>query len=146
MGAIGDALSEYARPLLEQTDGSVDDLNKAMQLSMMCYNLALLPGDKQDEMLSGMQGQLNMDDVEFQDFKDSLVLPMIRRHHEMFPQMSNRRGVSDFVSDEKPIRASRQTIPVAQAPKAPAVALDPYASCPCNSGKKYKFCCRIKKN
>ena len=49
MGAIADAIVAYAQPLLDATDGSVEEMNKAFTLSSLCYNLALLPEDRRDE-------------------------------------------------------------------------------------------------
>jgi hypothetical protein len=44
MGALAEALVAYAQPLIDQTDGSLEQLNKAFAISQLCYNLALLPG------------------------------------------------------------------------------------------------------
>jgi hypothetical protein len=46
MGAIADAFVAYARPLLDQTDGSEEQLNRAFAISQLRYNLALLPDDR----------------------------------------------------------------------------------------------------
>ena len=45
MGAIADAFAAYAQPLLDQTDGSEEQLNKAFTISQLCYNLALMQED-----------------------------------------------------------------------------------------------------
>ena len=95
MGAIAEAFAAYAQPLLDQTDGSEGQLNKAFAISQLCYNLALMPEDSRDQMLSEMRLSLEMDDEEFDDFRRSIVVPMIRRHQEMFPQMHGR-GSTDF--------------------------------------------------
>ena len=94
MGAIADAFAAYAQPLIDQTDGSEGQLNKAFSISQLCYNLALMPEESRDQMLSEMRLSLKMDDEEFDDFRRSIVVPMIRRHQEMFPQM-HRRGSTD---------------------------------------------------
>jgi len=41
MGAIAEAMVAYAQPLLDQTDGSTDQMNKAFALGQLCWNLAL---------------------------------------------------------------------------------------------------------
>ena len=46
MGALAEAFVAYAQPLLDQTDGSEEQLNKAFAISQLCYNLALLPDDR----------------------------------------------------------------------------------------------------
>ena len=57
MGAIAEAIVAYAQPLLDQTDGSVEQLNKAMTISQLCWNLALQPEDGRDQMLSEMRAK-----------------------------------------------------------------------------------------
>ena len=46
MGAIAEAFVAYAQPLIDQTDGSLEQMNKAFAISQLCYNLALLPDDE----------------------------------------------------------------------------------------------------
>ncbi|HVA47670.1 MAG TPA: SEC-C metal-binding domain-containing protein [Pirellulales bacterium] len=141
MGAFGEAFAAYAKPLLDQTDGSQEDLSKALTLSQLCYNLALLPADQQDAAIADMQSSLDMDDEEFDDFRRSLIEPMIRRHGEMFPRM-HQRGFT-AASRSSPAPKARMAMPV-QGTHQPAqkhAKIDRYAPCPCNSGKKYKFCC-----
>jgi hypothetical protein len=140
MGAIAEAFAAYAQPLLDQTDGSLEQLNKAFSITQLCYNLALLPEDRRDTTLGEMQPALNMDDDEFDEFRRSIVAPMIRRHQEMFPLMHRRFAM---------IASQRSPSPPAQ-PRIAAIAetsppADRYAPCPCNSGEKYKFCCGAKR-
>ena len=136
MGAIAEALVAYAQPLLDQTDGSEEQLNKAFTISQLCFNLALLPEDSRDTTLSEMRPTLEMDDEEFDAFRRSIVVPMIRRHQEMFPQMHRR--VSTDPSQSGP---SLRAHPRMAAPAEKYPGTDRYAPCPCNSGQKYKFCC-----
>lgn len=139
MGAIAEAFAAYAQPLLDQTDGSAEDLQKALTLSQLCYNLALIPEDSRDQALSGMKSDLKMDDKEFDDFRRSIVVPMIRRHQEMFPQMHGRdtTNVSPGGISPPPWLQARPRM----APAEAYPGTDRYAPCPCNSGRKYKFCC-----
>ena len=94
MGALAEAIVAYAQPLIDQTDGSVEQLNKAFAASQLCYNLALLPDDKQEKAISELQSGMEMDDEEFSLFRRSIIVPMIRRHQEMFPRM-HRPGSTD---------------------------------------------------
>ena len=130
------SVAAYAQPLLDQTDGSEGQLNKAFAISQLCYNLALMPEDSRDQMLSEMRLSLKMDDEEFDDFRRSIVVPMIRRHQEMFPQM-HRRVSTDSSQSGPALRARPRRAAAAEA----YPGTDRYAPCPCNSGKKYKFCC-----
>jgi hypothetical protein len=52
MGAIAEGFLAYAQPLLDQTDGSEEGLNKAFAISQLCFNLALLPDDRRDATLA----------------------------------------------------------------------------------------------
>ncbi len=135
MGAIAEAFVAYAQPLLDETDGSQEQLSKAFALSQLCYNLALFPEDR-DQTLSKIQASLNMDDDEFDDFRRSIVDPMIRRHQEMFPLM-HRRVATDLLQSSPSPRAQSGT--PTSGEKYPGT--DRYAPCPCDSGEKYKFCC-----
>lgn len=141
MGVIAEAFVAYAQPLLDQTDGSEEQLNTAFTISQLCYNLALLPEDGRDRAMREMRTSLEMDDEQFDEFRRSVVLPMIRRHQEMFPRM-HRRDATEFShvgpSPTGPSLGARQTKPVRSAAYP---GTDPYAPCPCNSGRKYKFCC-----
>lgn len=136
MGAIAEAIVAYAQPLLDDTDGSVEEMNKAFSMAQFCYNLAILPEESRNEMLGTMQEQLAMDDEEFEGFRSSLVDRMIRRHEKMFPFMHRRASPFAFHDNDSRYEHPRVT----SAAENQAVT-DRYAPCPCNSGKKYKFCC-----
>ena len=139
MGAIAEAFVAYAQPLLDQTDGSEEQLNRAFAISQLCYNLALLPADGRDEMLGEMQGTLGMAAEEFEAFRQSIIVPMIRRHEEMFPGL-HRRGPTNPAPSSPSLQApARKARPGEKYP-----GTDRYAPCPCGSGEKYKFCCGAK--
>ena len=140
MGAIAEAFVAFAQPLLDQTDGSQEQMKKAFTISQLCYNLALLPEDRRDQRLSEMQPTFQMDDEEFDEFRRSIVVPMIQRHHEMFPLMHRR--VSTEPSQSGPSLPPHPKM-AASGEKYPGT--DRYAPCPCNSGEKYKFCCGVKR-
>lgn len=135
MGAIADAIFEYARPLIDDTDGSLEELNKALELSQACWNLAILPEEDRQAGLENMRRECPFTAAEFADFERSLLQPMIRRHEEMFPGLHRRQRFATPDGDELlPARLAKRL------PKAnPQVGR--YDPCPCNSGKKYKFCC-----
>ena len=139
MGALADAFVAYAQPLLDQTDGSEEQLNKAFTISQLCYNLALLPDDQRDTMLYEMRQTLGMEDAEFAEFRRSVIVPMIRRHEEMFPRMHGRT-----LGDSAPVLSSLQAPTRKAAPGRRYPGTDRYAPCPCGSGEKYKFCCGAK--
>ena len=139
MGAIAEAFVAYAQPLIDQTDGSEEQLNEAMAISQLCYNLALLPEDRRETMFGEMRQDLGMDDAEFAEYRRSIIDPMIRRHEEMFPGMRNRSFAAPAPSPPSPPAHTRKARPGERYP-----GTDRYAPCPCGSGEKYKFCCGAK--
>ncbi len=136
MGAIGESIAAYAQPLLDDTDGSSDQMNHALQLGVLCWNLALLPEEERDAALREARSSLKMEDDEFEAFRRTVVVPMIRRHQEMFPRMHGigTTGPSRGISASQ----SRATPPVSRE-RYPGTGRN--APCPCNSGQKYKRCC-----
>lgn len=140
MGAIAEAFVAYAQPLIDQTDGSQEQVSKALAISQLCYNLALLPEESRDQAIRKMQGSLKMDDEEFEVFQSAVIRPMLQQHQEMFaPRQGGIFG--DTLLDEPASRGySKKRISDEAFP-----GTRPYAPCPCDSGKKYKFCCRLKK-
>jgi hypothetical protein len=136
MGAIAEGILAYAQPLIDQTDGSHEQLNKAFAINQLCFNLALLPEGERDRSLSEMRPSLQMEEEEFDEFRRSVVIPMIRRHQEMFPLMHRRASTVSSQSALSP-RAQPKVTGTAEA----FPGTDRYAPCPCGSGEKYKFCC-----
>ena len=125
MGIMAESIVAYAQPLLDETDGSHEQMQNALSIAQFCWNLALLPEAEQQDSLAQMRPTLKMNAAEFADFCESVVVPMIQRHREMFPNM--------------PRLASGRTAPRTHKEKYPGTGRnDP---CPCNSGKKYKRCC-----
>jgi hypothetical protein len=148
MGAIADGIMAFAQPLIDQAE-SKEDLDKALAISQLCFNLALLSDEQRDTLLAETRQSLGMDDQEFDEFRRSIIDPMIQRHHEMFPLMHQRRslgrspldfGLSPSPAPLRPAQASPEK--AARAGKYPGTG--PYEPCPCNSGEKYKFCCAKK--
>ena len=133
MGAIADGFAAYARPLFDETDGSIDSMNRAMTIAQMCWNLALSPEDQREAAIDEMKPALKMTDEEFADFRQNLILPMINRHHEMFP------GFRDL------FKRTSNAVGIASSPTKKHPGTDRYAPCPCGSGRKYKFCCGAKR-
>jgi len=132
MGAIAESMVAYAQPLLDETDGSLEQVNKAFAIAQLCWNLALFPEEQSKDLLAKAQSILKMNDDEFEQFRRRVILPMIRRHSEMFPNMP-RLGSNDHSNSTSG----------AAAPKRPPqhAGTGRNEPCPCNSGKKYKRCC-----
>ncbi|MFN2126182.1 MAG: SEC-C metal-binding domain-containing protein [Candidatus Promineifilaceae bacterium] len=135
MGAIADAMLRYAQPLIDATDGSPEDVQKALTLSQMCWNLALTPEAERAEFLASIQPVLRMDDREFEEFRCTVATPMIRRHQEMFPAMQRPEVMAR--SERRPAYAQ----PMTRRPAKKYAGTGRNERCPCGSGKKYKVCC-----
>ena len=133
MGAIAESVVAYAQPLIDQTDGTVEQINKALSLAQICWNLAIAPKEMFDGALAALRPSLKMNNEEFAAFRRDIVDPMIRRHHEMFPHLPRRASGGPKSS---PAPSSTVVQPEKKFPGTPR-----YAPCPCGSGKKYKWCC-----
>jgi hypothetical protein len=140
MGAIAEGFAAFAQPLLDQTDGSMEQMQRAFTMSQLCYNLALLPEDQRESSLSELRVDLKMDDEEFAEFRRTIVDPMVRRHQEMFPLMHGRISSSDLLERVSSLPAQPRMVDRVETYSKP----DRYAPCPCNSGRKFKFCCGAK--
>lgn len=136
MGGIADEFARYIQPLLDQTDGSKEESKRAFALGQICWNLALLPEGERAAGVDEMQVTLKMDDEEFSGFRQEIVVPMIKRYHEMFPGKS-RLDVKD-AADAEDVAPSRPFKPVC-VEKYPGTGRN--EPCPCKSGRKYKRCC-----
>ena len=128
MGVMAESMVAYAQPLLDETDGSRDQMHHAFLIAQMCWNLALLPEPEQEEMLAEMRPALKMDDAAFADFRKRVIVPMILRHHQMFP------NIPRLHSQHTP-----STAPPSREKMFPGTGRNQL--CPCNSGKKFKRCC-----
>ena len=137
MGAIAESIVAYAQPLLDETDGSIESMNEAFAISQVCWNIALLPKEEQDAALSKLRLTLKMEHDEFAEYRRSVLEPMIQRHKEMFPFLHRRLSTEDWPSDDLPSLEYPRKRPTEKYP-----GTEPYAPCPCQSGRKYKFCCR----
>ena len=107
MGAIAESIAAFAQPLLEQTDGSEEQMQRAFIMSQVCFNLAMVQEDRREKMLSELRVSLKMDDEEFDAFRRIVVIPMIRRHEEMFPLM-HRRVAPDLSQSGRSLPAATE--------------------------------------
>ena len=133
MGAIADAIVAYAQPLLDPTDGSLDNMSRAMTVAQVCWNLALVPEERRDAAIEELKPGLQMTDEEFAEFRQHVILPMIQRHREMFPGMHGRSTQTS------------NAVGAMSSPKEDYAGTGRNAPCPCGSGRKYKRCCGKRK-
>jgi hypothetical protein len=136
MGAMADSMAAYAQPLVDMTDGSEEEMNRAFSVAKICWNLALLPAEEREAVIVEMRSSFPMDDDEFVSFRSTVIDPMIQRHQELFPALS-RLGAGSFREGSAPVQA-QSARPVVEE-KYPGTGRN--EPCPCKSGKKYKRCC-----
>jgi uncharacterized protein YecA (UPF0149 family) len=134
MGAIAESIVAYAQPLIDQTDGSMEQMQKAMTIGQLCWNLALLSPEEREDSLRDVLCSLDVDEKDFEDLQRDVIEPMIRRHEEMFPQMHGR--APSRLAAKKLAAASRSTPQRAEGPR-----VGRNSPCPCGSGRKFKQCC-----
>lgn len=73
MGILAESLAAYAQPLLEGTDGSIEQMNRALALAQVCWNLALLPEEARNEALRELEPSLNMEPGELEAFRRTVA-------------------------------------------------------------------------
>jgi hypothetical protein len=133
MGALGDSFAVFAQPLFDQTDGYMVEMRKAMMIAQLCWNLAMVPESEIDAELERFRPSMNVGESEFQHIRRDIIMPMICRHREMFPNMhSNRKAGLPMSPDEFIPRGG------ASGSSRQVGRNEP---CPCGSGRKYKRCC-----
>lgn len=138
MGVMADSIAEYAKVLTDKTDGSLEQMQQAMNISTFCWNLALTPKSDQEESIKSFTEALNLDAEASESIRHDIIYPMLERHEEMFPHMQtanfnhSQRGEFQSEPREKPT-------PVVPFKNDDTTGRN--EPCPCNSGKKYKKCC-----
>lgn len=151
MGAMADAMAAYAQPLLDETDGSPEQMQKAFEMAMLCWTLAVLPEAEQEKRISEICSSLKTNSADAAGIRRVVIEPMIRRYNEMFPNSprldslpkgaaASRRGKSSGGRRSLPNldELSVDIIPP-ELEKFPGTSRN--APCPCGSGLKYKRCC-----
>ena len=78
-------MADFARPLLDAAGDGHSDLNKALSLGMIFWNLAVCRDQAREQLLVEVTSSMKTDDdrAEFR----LLAATMIERHEQMFPDM-----------------------------------------------------------
>jgi hypothetical protein len=78
-------MADYAKPIIDATDGSVESMQRALEIAMLFWNLAILRDDaKREEALGEMVGRIG--EANRWEFEETARM-MIERHRTMFPEM-----------------------------------------------------------
>jgi hypothetical protein len=78
---------DYAQPLLDSTDGSLEETQRVLDLAMIFWNAALMDADARDATLGELAGKYEGD---LRDEFWNMARMMIERHRAMFPEMRRR--------------------------------------------------------
>jgi hypothetical protein len=78
-------MADFAKPMIDATDGSLEEVKRAFNLGMLFWNLAIIRDHaKREETLFDMMARL--DEVDRAEFEETARM-MIERHKTMFPEM-----------------------------------------------------------
>ncbi|MBM4005736.1 MAG: hypothetical protein FJ295_21025 [Planctomycetes bacterium] len=160
MGSMTNAIVEYARPLLETTDGDERKMNRAMGLAVACWNLALIPSSERDNQLAKTFTPLAEQGIDVEEFTKDVLQPMIERHKGMFPDLHEQgsTGKPGRLGIMSEMRETVGPTPVMRAPddnflegdlerstdSRPVRRIGRNERCYCGSGLKFKNCCARK--
>ena len=86
MGSFGNSVMEYAKPLIDQTDGSPKQFQYALSVAQLCWNLSLAKADVRKEIIAKLKTK-DMTDADFTEYCNTIIFPMIDRHKKMFPSL-----------------------------------------------------------
>jgi SEC-C motif len=77
-------MADYAKPIIDATDGSFESMQKALNIAMLFWNLSVLRDAKREEALAEMVARIaEADRAEW----EQTARMMIERHRTMFPEM-----------------------------------------------------------
>jgi SEC-C motif len=81
-------MMDFAQPLIDQSDGSIDALNKALSIAMIFWNLAIMPEQEREQALVEIMAEMSVSESEgVQSAFQALAETMIERHRQMFPEL-----------------------------------------------------------
>jgi hypothetical protein len=84
-------MADYAKPIIDATDGSFESMQKALNIAMLFWNLSVLRDAKREEALAEMVARIaEADRAEW----EQTARMMIERHRTMFPEMHRRDAKS----------------------------------------------------
>lgn len=92
-GGSGNAIQSFLQPLIDQTDGSPEQVEKAISLGMLFWNMALTPDDIDlTQELRQTLVEVGIADPDEQKEFFALARREVERHRRLFPEMHRRRG------------------------------------------------------
>lgn len=121
--------------LLDQMNGSMQHVNQALALTEFCYNLSLLTPPERCKVLRKMQLDTGMSDADLAEVRRDWIDPMVQHCEDALLRGEFRGRLPEAV-----VYLPEMDHPADDHDRK-LTTTDRYSPCPCNSGKKYKFCC-----
>ena len=94
---------EFVRPLVDESDGSEEQLSNALNMGVLCWNIAVLPRTSRDRALRDAIDEFGATEKEREAFREVAEL-LIARHEQLFPELHESTG--DQSGDEHGTRAA----------------------------------------
>jgi hypothetical protein len=83
-GGFADSLALLAEPLLEHSDGSLEQVQKAMSVAAVAWNIGLLPRDQQLAAIDETIAESSMETRDKENFV-LLLTGLVARFNELYP-------------------------------------------------------------
>src|SRR5664280_357874 len=99
-------MADFVQPLLDTTDGSIEEMNKIFSLGMLCWNIALLPTQRRESAISETTAKFAKADEDKNAFH-SMIEMMVARHEGMFPRLHQRRAFE--ADNERTVESTRES-------------------------------------
>jgi SEC-C motif len=84
-GGLAQQMIEFARPLLDRSDGSKEQVDKALSFGMLCWNIAIMPRAERGVAIDAAERAIAKTDEDREAFRD-LVEVMLARYEQLFSQ------------------------------------------------------------
>lgn len=86
-GGPAQQMVDFIQPLLEGAEGDTERMQKAMNLGMLFWNIAVSKDDVREELLQKLlEGDAAKTEEARTDFREIAEM-MIQRHRDMFPEL-----------------------------------------------------------
>jgi hypothetical protein len=82
-GGLAQQMIEFVQPLLDNSDGSKEQVEKAISFGMLCWNIAILPRAERAAEIEAAEHDIAKTDEDREAFRDLAEL-MLARHEKLF--------------------------------------------------------------
>ncbi len=89
---MSEVIIEFAKPILDKTDGSVEGQKKALTIAIIAWNIALM--DDIDEQLENLEDHMSSEDAQFLEDMSLIVNSLVQRKLDFYSDV--KRMVMDY--------------------------------------------------